>query len=106
ATIGFSVVQRPIVVGAWIRNEGLFDRAYKFDSFILNLGVFIPTRTEQTLKLMYSVDFTISQLRSSSFGSHELSLIYDWDNRFMSQKFRMKRSKKRSYQCPKDFMGI
>ncbi|MCO5258631.1 MAG: PorP/SprF family type IX secretion system membrane protein [Crocinitomicaceae bacterium] len=106
ATIGFSVIQRPIIVGAWIRNEGIFRRANKFDSFVLNFGVNFPTKKNQVVKVMYSIDFTISQLRSASFGSHELSLVYDWNDRFMSQKHRMKRSRQRTYQCPKDFMGI
>lgn len=106
ATIGFSVIKRPLVIGVWLRNEGLFYKAHKFDSFILNLGVNLPTKNSQTFKVMYSIDFTLSKLRSASFGSHEISLIYDWDNRYIFQKYRSKKSRMRRYQCPKDFMGI
>lgn len=106
ATIGLSIVKRPIIFGIWFRNEGLVYRTHKFDSFIFNVGTTIPTKYDQSLKLMYSVDFTVSQLRKSSFGSHEISLIYNWDNKYMFQKYRSKRSKARRYQCPKDFMGI
>lgn len=106
ATIGFSIIKRPLIIGIWLRNEGLFYRAYRFDSFIMNFGVNLPSQRKQTFKIMYSVDFTVSQLRSASFGSHEISLIYDWDDRYIFQKYRSKKSRMRRYQCPKDFMGI
>lgn len=106
ATIGLSVIKRPLVVGFWMRNEGLFYRGFRFDSFIMNLGAHLPTSKNRTVKVMYSVDFTLSPLRRSTFGSHELSLIFDWDDRYMMQKYRAKKSRARRYQCPKDFMGI
>lgn len=106
ATVGFSVIKRPLVLGVWFRNEGLFYRPHRFDSFILNFGVNLPGKHKQTLKIMYSVDFTVSQLRSASFGSHEVSITCDWDDRYIFQKYRSKKSRMRRYQCPKDFMGI
>lgn len=106
ATVGFSIIKRPLVLGMWFRNEGLFYRPGRFDSFILNFGVNLPGKQRQTLKIMYSVDFTVSQLKSASFGSHEVSIIYDWDDRYIFQKYRSKKSRMRRYQCPKDFMGI
>lgn len=106
ATIGFSVIKRPLVFGVWLRNEGLFYRPHRFDSFVFNLGVHIPGQKEQVLKIMYSIDFTLSPLRRSSFGSHEISIIYDWDDRYIFQKYRAKKSKMRRYQCPKGFLGV
>ncbi len=106
ATIGVSIVKKPLVFGVWLRNEGMVHRTGKFDSFIFNIGVNLPMKDKQTFKIMYSVDFTTSQLKSASFGSHEISLIYDWNDRYIFQKYRAKKSRSKRFQCPKDFMHL
>lgn len=104
-TFGMSLVKKPLIIGFWVRNETFYFSPKKFDSFILSVGTNLPVRNEQFLRITYSVDFTVSQLRSSSFGSHELTLVYDWDNRYLMKKHHARKSRQRRYQCPKDFSG-
>lgn len=104
-TVGLSMTKKPLTVGIWMRNEYAYLKARTFDSFILTVGTSLPTKKDQNIRIMYSVDFTVSQLRASSFGSHELSLVYDIDNKYMLKSYHSRRNKMRRYQCPKDFMG-
>lgn len=104
-TIGMSLVNKPISLGIWFRNRTYSMSAKSYDSFIFSAGTHLPLPRERNLRVTYSIDFTISRLRTSSFGSHELSLIYDLDNRYLMKNYRSKKSKRRMYQCPDDFMG-
>lgn len=106
ATIGLLMMKNPLVFGVFYRNEGVYYRANRFDSVILTFGVNLNTKNESTVKIMYSADFTISQLRSSSFASHEISVIYNLDNRFMFQAYRAKRSRAKFFKCPSEFRGL
>lgn len=104
-TLGLSMTRKPLTVGLWFRNQYAYFSSRSFDSFILSVGTSLPVKNDQNIRIMYSVDFTVSQLRSSSFGSHELSLVYDIDNRYLLKKHHARRNKMRRYQCPKDFSG-
>lgn len=104
-TLGMSLVNKPVSVGVWFRNRTYQLSGRSYDSFIFTVGTHMPLPRERNLRITYSIDFTISRLRTSSFGSHELSLIYDLDNRYLLKNYRSKKSKKRMYQCPDDFMG-
>ncbi len=53
------------------------------------------------LKIGYSYDYTISGLASRTGGSHEVSLVLNWDN---SEAFQKKRFSKRYLSCPKMFL--
>ncbi len=105
-TVGMSYVKNPLIIGIYFRNQTSYNNRASFDSFILSLGLNTPLKKEQHLKITYSIDFTLSQLRPSSFGSHELSLIYSWNNRYLFKNYQSKRGRRQRYQCPKDFMGI
>ena len=104
-TIGLSMVKKPLIVGLWMRNETYYFNPQSFDSFILTVGTSLPLKNDQNIRMTYSVDFTVSQLRLSSFGSHELSLVYELDNRYMLKSYHSRKNRMRRYQCPKDFMG-
>ena len=106
ATIGLLLMKNSLLFGAWYRNEGVYYRVNHFDSFILAFGVNLKIKDESKLKIMYSADFTISQLRSSSFASHEISVIYNLDDRYMFQSYRAKRSRSKYFRCPKEFSGL
>lgn len=106
ATVGLSMIRRPLIFGLWYRNEGIYYQGKHFDSVILTFGVNLETKNESTIKIMYSADFTISQLRGSSFGSQELSIIYNLDDRYMFQSYRAKRRRARMFSCPKEFRGL
>jgi hypothetical protein len=106
ATVGLLMMKKPLIFGFWYRNEGIYYQAKHFDSFIMAFGVNLNLKDESTLKIMYSADFTISQLRSSSFASHEISLVYNLDNRYMFQAYRAKRSRAKFFKCPTEFKGL
>jgi len=104
-TVGMSLTNKPITLGAWFRNRTYLMSAKSYDSFIFSAGINLPMRNETNMRITYSVDFTLSRLRTSSFGSHELSLVYDLDNRYMLKGIHAKKRKKKAYECPNDFMG-
>lgn len=104
-TVGLSMVKKPLIIGLWMRNETYYFSPRSFDSFILAVGTSLPLKNAQNIRITYSVDFTVSQLRSSSFGSHELSLVYDMDNRYILKRHHSRKNRMRRYQCPTDFMG-
>lgn len=104
-TLGASLVKKPIVVGVWFRNRTYLMSVKSYDSFIFSVGTNQSFSKERNLRITYSIDFTISRLRTSSFGSHELSLIYDLDNRYLLKNHQRKKSRNRMYKCPDDFMG-
>lgn len=104
-TLGASIVNKPIAVGVWFRNRTPAFSTKSYDSFIFTVGTHLPLRNERNLRITYGVDFTISRLRTSSFGSHELSLVYDLDNRYILKNYHAKKRKKKAYQCPDDFHG-
>lgn len=104
-TIGMSLVNKPISLGLWFRNRTYLMSFKSYDSFIFSLGTHLALPQERNLRITYSIDFTVSRLRTSSFGSHELSLIYDLDNRYILKNYHSRKSKRRMFQCPDDFMG-
>lgn len=104
-TVGLSMVNKPMSFGVWFRNRTYAMSAKSYDSFIFTLGTNVPLSRERNLRITYGIDFTISRLRTSSFGSHELSLVYDLDNRYLLKNHHSKKRKQRAYQCPDDFMG-
>ena len=48
---------------------------------------------------------TPERLRTASIGSHEVSLIFDFDNQKLFKNVQTRRSNKRKYRCPTDFKG-
>lgn len=104
-TVGLSLVNKPVSVGVWFRNRTYAMSAKSYDSFIFTFGTNFPLSNDRNLRITYGVDFTISRLRTSSFGSHELSLVYDLDNRYILKNYHSKKKRKGAYKCPTDFMG-
>jgi type IX secretion system PorP/SprF family membrane protein len=91
-------------VGFWFR-DGKTINGRKFESYITSLGYLIPVKSVNKLRFTYSVDFTLSKLRTSSFGSHEISLVFMMDDKFILKKYNEKRKKKDMFKCPDDFKG-
>lgn len=76
---GINMVRQPLYVGFWIRNRTAGFRANQFDSFMFNVGSNFTLESGNRLKVCYSYDFTVSQLRTYTLGTHEVSLIYEVD---------------------------
>lgn len=105
-TLGMYFVKKPVSFGLWFRNRSFAFSTNSYDAFMVSVGLNLPLQNERYLKLTYSIDFTISKLRTSSFGTNELSLIYNLDNRYLLKKTQAKQAKKAMYQCPTDFKGF
>ncbi len=84
------------VVGLWYRGIPLFKKYEKghfnHDAFIILAGY-----KYKTLAFGYSYDITISRIFANTHGSHEISLIYEFNQ---DQRVRRKRRSK-MVSCPK-----
>ncbi len=95
--VGFYYTKEPLVLGAWFRGIPLIteESGYKYeeiDALVLLIGYKIGN-----FSLGYSYDFTISQLMTHSGGSHEISLVYEFN-----RDLRLERRRKRMpIPCPR-----
>lgn len=87
--IGLYYYRDPLIFGVWYRGIP-FTTSQAGDAVIGLIGL----KTKQ-LHLGYSYDFTISNLISSSGGSHEISLVYEFTTFSLGQ-----RKKIRAIPCP------
>ena len=87
--IGLYYYRDPIIVGVWYRGIP-FVTSQAGDAIIGLIGI----KTKQ-LHIGYSYDFTISNLITSTSGSHEISLVYEFNNFSLGQ-----RKKIRAIPCP------
>jgi type IX secretion system PorP/SprF family membrane protein len=104
-TAGMNFVNRPFTFGIWFRNRNAAMSYRSYDSFIFTAGLNLPSETATSWRIMYGFDMTISRLKTSSYGTHEISLVIDFNDRILFRKYVTKRALKRRYQCPKDFSG-
>ncbi len=86
--LGFYYEQMPIAIGLWYR--GLPIKQYKPGYGNREALIFMAGYTIKYLKVAYSYDYTISKLFASTFGSHELSLTYE----FMDKRKRLGKGRK------------
>lgn len=104
-SMGTNLVNRPFTFGIWVRNRTAKFSYKQFDSFIFTMGLNLPERPQMKWKVMYSFDVTISRLKTSSYGSHEVSLIFEFDDKVLFRGRMNSKNIRRRYQCPKDFSG-
>lgn len=103
-SLGMNFVHRPYSFGLWFRNESYALTGGRYDSFTLTVGLNPKQEGNVGWRLVYSYDVTVSRLRSSSFGTHEISLAFDFDHILFAEKAR-RRDAMRLYQCPEGFGG-
>lgn len=104
-TAGMNFVNRPFSFGIWFRNRTAALSIKQYDSFIFTLGYNPVSRTATSWRVMYSFDMTISRLKTSSYGTHELSLVIDMTDKVLFSKSVKRKALRRRYQCPQDFEG-
>ncbi len=87
--IGLYYYRDPLIFGMWYRGIP-FVTTQAGDAIIGLIGI----KTKQ-LHIGYSYDFTISNLISSTAGSHEISLVYEFNSFSLGQRQRI-----RAIPCP------
>jgi type IX secretion system PorP/SprF family membrane protein len=95
-TIGAYWTRTPLILGLWFRGIP-FLKSYKpgylnNDAIIVQAGYIY-----KDIKFAYSFDLTISRLITNTFGSHEITIVYEFNQ---NQKFN-KKTKKEIIPCPK-----
>ncbi|UII26445.1 type IX secretion system membrane protein PorP/SprF [Fulvivirga maritima] len=84
----------PIAVGVWYRgipiqddvdNEGETLQMVQKDALVLVMSFML-----KNLQIGYSYDFTVSRLETTTGGSHEISLVYEFSNDKRKKKKAMK----------------
>ncbi|MNU71098.1 hypothetical protein D3C71_605220 [compost metagenome] len=105
-SIGSNFVSQPFIIGIWFRNRTAAMNFKQYDSFIFTLGLNMKSKYETTWRVTYNFDMTISRLKTSSYGSHELSLLFEIPNRVLFSKNVNSKNMRRRYQCPKELSGF
>jgi len=75
--LGVNILKSNIYFGMWFRNQ-TFD-FFKAQDAIFTVGLNVPWNQESRMKLMYTYDYIISDLRTAGRASHEISLVFEFD---------------------------
>jgi type IX secretion system PorP/SprF family membrane protein len=75
--IGCNVLKSSLYLGGWYRKQ-LLDTFIASD-LILVLGINANINDDSRIKVMYSYDYIVSDLRSAARSSHEISLVLEFD---------------------------
>lgn len=103
-TIGVELINSPLTFGIWYRNKSFSSKIKQYDSFIISTGLNIKTKGRSHCRINYSFDFTVSRLKTASYGSHEISLVIDLNGQILFRASQIKGSKARTHQCPTDLL--
>ncbi len=96
--IGTNFARSSMFLGMWFRNRNVALTAKKYDSFIFNFGVVKKLENEVKMTLCYSYDFTVSRLRTASFGTHEISAVFEFGNRMLFEKLSSNKAKRNKFR--------
>jgi type IX secretion system PorP/SprF family membrane protein len=96
--VGTNFARSSMFLGMWFRHRNVSFTPKKYDSFIFNFGLSKKLENEVKMTLCYSYDFTISRLRTSSFGTHEVSAVFEFGNRMLFTKLASNKAKKNKFR--------
>ena len=82
--LGLYWYRNPLVFGFWYRGIPIFNEEKRGDAIAFLIGYKI-----EQFSIGYSYDFTISKLLTSTGGSHEISLIYEFTTTRKKKKMHM-----------------
>lgn len=95
--LNFSKVN--MFAGIWFRNRSFAFSPQQYDSFIFNIGLTKKMeKSTSKLRIGYSYDFTVSRLMTSSFGTHELALTYEWGDKVLFKGMAGRKAQKAKYR--------
>ena len=76
-TLGMNIYMSHVYLGIWYKNQTLeYD---EFSNFTVMAGLNIPFNEESRMKLMYSYEMNINANHNFTGPSHEISLIFEFD---------------------------
>lgn len=75
--IGTNAYKNQLYAGVWLRSQN-FTYA-QVNDLIWLIGIYVPMGESSRIKLMYSYDYVISDLRRSIGATHELSVVFELD---------------------------
>ncbi|NVO19610.1 MAG: PorP/SprF family type IX secretion system membrane protein [Bacteroidetes bacterium] len=76
-SIGLNILKSSVYLGAWLRNQ-TFD-FFKANDAIFSVGINAPFSRDTRMKIMYSYDYLITDLRTAARASHEISIVWEFD---------------------------
>ena len=77
-SVGVNVMKSSIYSGVWFRNQ-TFDFV-KSNDLMLVLGLYLPFSKESRMKIMYSYDFILTELRPAAGAAHEITIALEFDD--------------------------
>ncbi len=92
-TLGMNIYMSHVYLGLWYKNQTLeYD---EFSNFTVMAGLNIPFNEESRMKIMYSYEMNINANHNFTGPSHEISLIFEFDEIGLISK-----SKNSSFMAP------
>ena len=76
-SVGLNILKSSIYLGAWFRNQ-TFD-LFKANDAMFTIGINAPFNRETRMKIMYSYDYIITDLRTAARASHEIAIVWEFD---------------------------
>lgn len=77
--VGFYVSKKPMIGGFFYRKRTIADMKDD-DSFIVFMGMHKAVNKEFGFRIGYSYDFTLNELAANALGSHEISIVAEFNN--------------------------
>jgi len=76
-TLGMNILKSSIYFGAWFRNQDF--NFFEARDVIFQVGINAPWSKDSRVKIMYTYDYLITDLRTAGRASHEISLVFEFD---------------------------
>jgi type IX secretion system PorP/SprF family membrane protein len=76
-TLGMNILKSSIYFGVWFRNQDF--NFFEAKDAIFQVGFNAPWSKNSRVKVMYTYDYLITDLRTAGRASHEISLVFEFD---------------------------
>jgi type IX secretion system PorP/SprF family membrane protein len=76
-TLGMNILKSSIYFGVWFRNQDF--NFFEAKDAIFQVGFNAPWNKDSRVKVMYTYDYLITDLRTAGRASHEISLVFEFD---------------------------
>ena len=76
-SLGMNIYKSSIYFGVWFRNQDF--NFFEARDAIFQVGINVPWNSESRMKINYTYDFLITDLRTAGRATHEISLVFEFD---------------------------